>query len=88
VLDRRDKIGYEPPQATWLVEPRFRERIQEILLDPASRSRGLYDIAAVEADARSGYWRDPRGIWRALNAELWSRALVERRGAETVSQAV
>jgi asparagine synthase (glutamine-hydrolysing) len=88
VLDRRDKIGYEPPQATWLVEPRFRQRIQEILLDPASRSRGLYDIAAVEADARSGYWRDPRGIWRALNAELWSRALVERRGAETVSQAV
>jgi asparagine synthase (glutamine-hydrolysing) len=86
VLDRRDKVGYEPPQAEWLIEPRFRERIQEVLLDPAARSRGLYDLAAIEADTRSGAWRDPRGIWRTLNAELWARALVEGRGAESVSQ--
>src|SRR5439155_24692722 len=32
VLDRRDKIGYEPPQRGWLAEPRFRQRIEEILL--------------------------------------------------------
>ena len=62
------------------------ERIREILLDPAARSRGLYDLAAIETDARSGSWRDPRGIWRTLNAELWARALVEGRGAESVSQ--
>ena len=86
VLERRDKVGYEPPQEEWLIEPRFREWIREILLDPAARSRGLYDLAAIETDARSGSWRDPRGIWRTLNAELWARALVEGRGAESVSQ--
>jgi asparagine synthase (glutamine-hydrolysing) len=77
VLDRRDKVGYEPPQRAWLAEPRFRRRIEEILLDPAARSRGLYDISAIEADARCGSWRDSRGIWRALNTEVWFHELVE-----------
>jgi asparagine synthase (glutamine-hydrolysing) len=86
VLDRRDKIGYEPPQADWLASSGFRERIGQVLLDPAARSRGLYDTAVVEADTRSGSWRDARGIWRALNAELWYRGLVENN-FKSVSQA-
>jgi len=77
VLARRDKVGFEPPQARWLREPGFRARIGEVLLDPAARSRGLYDDAAIEADLAEGAWRDPSAIWRALNAEVWLRTLVE-----------
>jgi asparagine synthase (glutamine-hydrolysing) len=77
ILERRDKVAYEPPQSSWLSEPAFRERIADVLLGSEARSRGLYDAAAIEADARNGSWRDPRGIWRALNAELWLRTLVE-----------
>jgi asparagine synthase (glutamine-hydrolysing) len=76
VLARRDKVGFEPPQARWLAEPAFRERIRDTLLDPVARGRGLYDAAAIEADARAGRWRDSAAIWRALNAELWLRAMV------------
>jgi Asparagine synthase len=77
VLARRDKVGFEPPQAAWLREPGFRARIGDVLLDPAARARGLYDGQAIEADLAAGVWRDPAGIWRAVNAELWLRELVE-----------
>lgn len=74
VLARRDKIGFEPPQARWLATPVLRERACEVLLDAGTRSRGLYDSAAIEADARAGTWRDPAALWRALNLELWLRS--------------
>jgi len=71
VLDRRDKVGFEPPQARWLSTAPAVARIREVLLDPVARARGLYEAAAIEADVRAGGWRDPSGIWRALNVELW-----------------
>jgi asparagine synthase (glutamine-hydrolysing) len=75
VLARRDKTGFLTPQARWLAEPAARERIAELLLDPAARSRGLLRPAEVETDLRAGRWRDPGGIWRAVFAELWLRRL-------------
>jgi asparagine synthase (glutamine-hydrolysing) len=77
ILDRTDKVGFEPPQRTWLEEPALRTHVAEVLIDPKARSRGLYDTAQIEADARAGSWRDPDGIWRAYNVEVWLRALVE-----------
>ena len=74
VLARRDKVGFEPPQATWFAEPAFMEKISDVLLDRGARARGLYAAAAIEADLLGGRWRDPNGIWRALNLELWFRA--------------
>lgn len=74
VLARRDKIGYEPPQATWFAEPRFIAKISDVLLSPAASARGIYDAGQIEADRRTGRWRDPTGIWRALNLELWLHA--------------
>jgi asparagine synthase (glutamine-hydrolysing) len=71
VLNRRDKVGFETPQARWLSEPSFIAKIREVLLDPRARGRGIYVTQTIEADARAGRWRDPDGIWRALNLELW-----------------
>jgi asparagine synthase (glutamine-hydrolysing) len=87
ILARRDKVGFEPPQATWLAQPAFRNRIRDVLLDPAARERGLYDVGAIEADADTGRWRDTQAIWRAFNAEQWLRAMVEapaRRATQPV----
>lgn len=71
VLDRTRKVGFEPPQARWLAEPVLRDRITGTLLDAPARSGGLYDVDAIEADARAGVWRDHGAIWRALSVELW-----------------
>jgi asparagine synthase (glutamine-hydrolysing) len=77
VLERKDKVGFEPPQRRWLAEPALRRHLADVLLDPASRARGLYEAAAIEGDVEAGEWRDPDGIWRAYNVEVWLRSLVE-----------
>ncbi len=66
VLDRTDKVGFEPPQAKWMADDRFRA-----LAGDAIRGGRFIDRAAVEADLRAGAWRDHGALWRALNAELW-----------------
>jgi asparagine synthase (glutamine-hydrolysing) len=75
VLDRRDKVGFEPPQNAWFSTPAFKARISEILLDRKALARGFYDRKQIDADLSEGSWRDPSGIWRALNLELWLQAL-------------
>jgi asparagine synthase (glutamine-hydrolysing) len=76
VLRRNDKVGYEPPQRRWLESTLFLDLIGAVLLDERSRRRGLYDTGAIERELARGSWRDHTAIWRALNAELWLRALV------------
>jgi asparagine synthase (glutamine-hydrolysing) len=85
VLDRTDKIGFEPPQKRWLATEPFRAAIAEVLLDPRARSRGLYAVDAIEHDLASGSWRDDRALWRTLNVEMWLRELVESPIAESVA---
>jgi asparagine synthase (glutamine-hydrolysing) len=75
ILARRDKVGFEPPEAVWFSRPAFLARISEVLLDGRALARGLYDRHEIEMDLRAGHWRSPRGIWRALNLELWLQAL-------------
>jgi asparagine synthase (glutamine-hydrolysing) len=74
VLARRDKVGFETPQDAWMNGSEWRTRIADVLLDPASRARGMYATATIERDLHVGRWRDSKGIWRALNLELWLRA--------------
>lgn len=73
ILESRDKIGFEPPQARWLGEPEARALIADVMLDPSATGSGLYDRARLEAEIAEGSWSDPSGIWRALNVELWRR---------------
>jgi asparagine synthase (glutamine-hydrolysing) len=87
VLSRRDKVGYETPQARWLAQPSAQRRIAEVLLDGDGRTRGWLDVRAIEADLRAGSWRDDRAIWRALNAELWLQALRSRLSRPSFSVA-
>jgi asparagine synthase (glutamine-hydrolysing) len=79
VLDRRDKVGFEPPQAAWLRDEAVFARMSEVILDRSARGASLYDRAALEADVRAGAWRDPRGAWRVFNLELWLGSLVRDR---------
>jgi asparagine synthase (glutamine-hydrolysing) len=71
VLDRREKVGFEPPQERWLADPALTARARDVLLDRDAATAGLIDRGALEDDVRDGRWRDPAGLWRALNLELW-----------------
>lgn len=77
VLARRDKVGFETPEARWLATPRAVDRVADVLLDRDARCGALLDRNALAADARDGSWRDPNAVWRALNLELWLRAFAQ-----------
>jgi asparagine synthase (glutamine-hydrolysing) len=87
VLSQREKIGYATPESRWLSRPAARERIAEVLLDRDTVRRGWLDAPPIEADLENGSWRDSAAIWRALNAELWVRALKSRLSRSSLSLA-
>ena len=74
VLARRDKVAFEPPEARWLASEAWRQRIAEVLLDPGTKARGVYDSAAIEADLHAGVWCDHAAVWRAFCVEVWRQA--------------
>jgi asparagine synthetase B (glutamine-hydrolysing) len=76
IIDRRDKIAFETPEARWLATPGAIARIAEVLLDPGTCVSGRLDRGVLEADVRAGRWRNANAVWRALNLELWRRAFV------------
>jgi asparagine synthase (glutamine-hydrolysing) len=79
VLERTDKVAFEPPQARWLNSPEGVAWVTGIVLDPGALTAPLLDRAALEADVRAGRWRDHAAVWRAVNAELWQRAFAPAR---------
>ncbi len=87
-LEPREKIRFETPEEAWFSTHEYIDRACEVLLDASVRSRGLYNSAAVEADARAGKWRDTGALWRAMNTELWRTAFVGRgrRVLETIAE--
>jgi asparagine synthase (glutamine-hydrolysing) len=79
-LLNRPKQGFVVPLDRW-----FREELagysRDVLLDPATRSRGVFDPGAVEevlrthAEGKIGHGRE---IWMMLVVELWHRMYVDR----------
>jgi len=83
VMDRREKVGFETPEARWLATPDAMAQISQMLLDHSTRAADLLDRRALELDVRAGRWREPNAVWRALNLELWLRAFT---GAPSTSE--
>jgi asparagine synthase (glutamine-hydrolysing) len=80
LLAPRDKVGFETPEEQWLTTPDAVARIADVLLDSGARSAPLLARHVLEADVRSGRWRDVNAVWRALNLELWLRAFSRSDG--------
>ncbi len=74
VLARRDKVAFEPPEGRWLSTPAWLQRIADVLLDPSTTARDIYDASAMETDLRSRAWRDHQAVWRAFCAEVWRQS--------------
>jgi asparagine synthase (glutamine-hydrolysing) len=77
ILDR-PKHGFGVPIADWLRDD-LRSMPAEILLDPRSRDRGVFEPAEVRrviAEHHQGLDRSPQ-LWAMLNLELWFRTCVD-----------
>ena len=76
----RPKLGFPTPWSRWLAGPRL-EMIRDLLLEPRSLDRGLFQRTALERlfqEHRAGYRDHYDRIWRLLNLELWQRVCIEK----------
>ena len=76
----RPKLGFPTPWSRWLAGPQL-EVIRDLLLEPRSIERGLFERGAVERlfqEHRAGYRDHYDRIWRLLNLELWQRVCIEK----------
>ena len=82
----RKKMGFPVPFAGW-VSSRWHGVASEVLLDPRSRQRGLFDPLAVEQllrDHQAGVTRGGDAIWALMNLELWYRTFIDGDGVQTL----
>lgn len=87
VRDRRDKIGYAPPQRQWLLGP-LRDSIDDLIADGRTAQRPWIDAGRLRAAWKAfvaGDVRDEGRVVRAISLELWSRQFLDV--AHTVSDA-
>lgn len=84
ILYRR-KMGFPTPWSGWLAGPQLDE-IQNLLLEPRSLCRRIFNRTAVERlflEHRSRYRDNYDRIWRLLNLEIWHRVCIEGDSHDT-----
>jgi asparagine synthase (glutamine-hydrolysing) len=80
------KRGFQPPVAEWL-RGDLRDYAREVLLDPVSRSRGMFRDVAVRSlldEHTAGVHDHSQGLWTLLVLELWQREFVDATPAAPV----
>ena len=83
----RPKLGFPTPWSRWLAGSQLGV-IRNLLLEPRSTERGLFQPSAVERlfeEHQRGYRDHADRIWRLLNLELWHRACLENEDHKLAS---
>lgn len=79
----RRKMGFPVPVGPWL-RGRFWPVVENLVLGPRARERGLFDSAAlnrIAAEHRAGAADHGDRLWLLLNLEIWQRVFVDGEGA-------
>ncbi len=76
ILNRKDKMGFPVPLNIWY-KSTLREYVRDLLLSQRARSRGLYNVNAIEKilDQDQGF---SRVIWGILCLEVWHRIFIDQ----------
>jgi asparagine synthase (glutamine-hydrolysing) len=80
VADRRDKIGFNTPEAAWLRGP-ARSAVECVLYAPSVARRGYVRpelVRDITSQFMHGAPVESAIIWRWLNLELWLRTFIDR----------
>ncbi len=78
---RRPKMGFGVPIDSWFRGP-LAQFVRDVLLDPASLSRGYFDRAAIEtlvSEHTSGAWDHSYRLWCLVMLELWHRFHLDKQ---------
>lgn len=70
ILQRKDKMGFPVPIKEWVVNPKFKSFVNDILLSKKCRERGIYEAKGIDLLlAQDGTYG--RQLWGALSLEMW-----------------
>ncbi|HZT75636.1 MAG TPA: asparagine synthase (glutamine-hydrolyzing) [Vicinamibacterales bacterium] len=86
---RRPKMGFPVPFGAWMRNG-WNAVARDVLLDRASRERGLIDPIAVDRllrDHADGRTDGTDRIWTLVNLELWHRTFIDQEGIQTLPHA-
>jgi asparagine synthase (glutamine-hydrolysing) len=78
---RRDKVGFETPEAEWFRTPVFQKYIKDMIYSAPFTTRGIMDIKKVHAiyqnhlDRKGNYSRE---IWKWIHLEQWYKQFIDR----------
>lgn len=77
---RRDKVGFETPEAEWFRTPLWKNYIQTLFSSEAFASRGLVEVKKVQEMygkhlAREGNYS--REIWKLIHLEKWYNHFID-----------
>ena len=88
ILTRR-KMGFPVPVGRW-VRGQFWPLVEELVLGPRARARGLFDPTALRRLAdehRHGLAAHGDRLWLLMNLEIWLRVFVDGEGSASVMRA-
>ncbi len=77
---RRDKVGFETPEAEWFRTPAFQKYITDMIHSAPFTTRGTMDLKKVRAiyqkhlDRQGNYSRE---IWKWIHLELWYKQFID-----------
>jgi asparagine synthase (glutamine-hydrolysing) len=89
ILTRR-KMGFPVPLQAWFRGP-FRHVVDEFVLGPRARARGLFDAAAVRAIAgqhAGGVESHASRLWMLVTFEVWQRVFLDAEPIDDVQRAM
>lgn len=82
----RPKMGFPVPVGRWLRGP-FWPLVEELVLGPAARARGLFEPAELSRLAhahRAGVEEHGDRLWLLINLEVWQRIFLDGEDAGAV----
>lgn len=82
----RKKMGFPVPVGAWFAGA-FRGVIDEYVLSPRARARGIFDPAAVAtmvAQHQSGQVKHDQRLWALVNLEIWHRVFLDGEPVEAI----
>lgn len=77
---RRDKVGFETPEAEWFRTPVFQTYIKDLISSEPFISRGVMDIKKVQAMYQKHLQREgnySREIWKWIHLEKWYNQFID-----------
>ena len=74
-------MGFPVPLDRWF-GGRYTEFVKDILLDPRTAARGVFNVPALEAQLRGDRAKEHSTalkMWMFMNLELWFRSYIDER---------